>query len=182
MQSDESLLIACRQGDEHAWESLVERYQRLVFSIPRSAGLSSEAAADVFQAVFATLIEQLERIEQPERLRAWLVTTARRETWRVCRKERVVDHTDLDDQLIFLSDDQLLPDEVLLRLESQHEVRAAVNLLDQRCRTLIMLLFYRVDPAPYDEIAAILQTTEGSIGPTRARCLQKLRRLLSTQE
>lgn len=181
MQSDESLLMACRQGDESAWEALVERYQRLVFSIPLRAGLSSQAAADVFQTVFATLIEQIERIEQPERLGAWLVTTARRETWRVSRKERVADHATIDDELLFLSDEQLLPDEVLLRLESQHEVRAAVNLLDQRCRTLIMLLFYRPEPAPYDEIAAILQTTEGGIGPTRARCLQKLRRLLSTQ-
>lgn len=181
MQSDESLLMACRQGDESAWEVLVERYQRLVFSIPRRAGLSSEAAADVFQMVFATLLEQLERIEQPERLGAWLVTTARRETWRVSRTERVADHADLEDELLSLSDDQLLPDEVLLRIESQHEVRSAVNLLDQRCRTLIDLLFYRSEPAPYDEIAVVLQTTEGSIGPTRARCLQKLRRLLSTQ-
>lgn len=180
MQSDESLLMACRQGDEHAWETLVERYQRLVFSIPRRAGLSTQAAADVFQTVFATLIEQIERIEQPERLGAWLVTTARRETWRVSRKERAADHAD-SDELLFLSDEQLLPDEVLQRLEAQHEVRAAINLLDQRCRTLIILLFYRPEPAPYDEIAAILQTTEGSIGPTRARCLQKLRRLLSTE-
>jgi RNA polymerase sigma factor (sigma-70 family) len=179
VQSDESLLQACRDGDESAWEALVERYQRLVFSVPRRAGLSPEAAADVFQAVFATLVEHIDRIEQPERLSAWLVTTARRESWRVNRKEQSSQAASSDDdELERQTDRYLLPDEVLVRLELQHEVRAALDRLDKRCRDLLLLLYYRPEPAPYTEIAATLQTPEGSIGPTRARCLQKMRRLL----
>jgi RNA polymerase sigma factor (sigma-70 family) len=71
-------LQACRRGDEAAWEALVERYQRLIYTIPRRAGLDKDQAAEVFQEVFTTLFEKLETIEQPERLQAWLVTTARR--------------------------------------------------------------------------------------------------------
>ena len=79
-QSDEELLRACRRGDEAAWEALVRRYQRLVYAVPRRAGLDEDAAADVFQDVFATLLENVGAIEQPSRLHAWLVTTARRKT------------------------------------------------------------------------------------------------------
>ncbi len=85
--SDESLLLACRSGDAMAWETLLRRYQRLVYSVPRRAGLGNDLAADVFQQVFAKLVEQVERIEQPARIGAWLVTTARRESWRVSRQE-----------------------------------------------------------------------------------------------
>src|SRR5919204_2083311 len=85
--SDEALIWACRRGEAAAWEALVARYQRLVYAVPRRAGLNEEASGEVFQRVFAVLVEQLDRIEQPERIRAWLVTTARRETWRVGRAE-----------------------------------------------------------------------------------------------
>ena len=75
-----------------------------------------------------------------------------------------------------------MPGEELIRLEEQHKVRTAVAALDQRCRQLLTLLFYRPEPASYTEIAASLGTSEGSIGPTRARCLQKVRRLLDDSE
>ncbi|HWS56894.1 MAG TPA: hypothetical protein VN228_22340, partial [Pyrinomonadaceae bacterium] len=68
----------------------------------------------------------------------------------------------------------ILPDEALVQLERQHLVRAALEELDERCAKLLRLLFYRAEPPPYSEIAAALGTTEGSIGPTRARCLKKL--------
>ncbi|MDB5076880.1 MAG: putative polymerase sigma factor, partial [Chloroflexi bacterium] len=83
--SDGALLLACRQNDQAAWVALIARYQRLIYSIPRRAGLNPEQAADVFQQVFATLVEHLDQIEHPDRIGPWLVTTARRETWRVSR-------------------------------------------------------------------------------------------------
>src|SRR5687768_4067448 len=86
--SDTELVLACRAGEPAAWEQLVRRYQRLVYSIPRRAGLDEDGAADVFQQVFVTLVEHLERIDDPSRLKAWLVTTARREAWRVSRLQR----------------------------------------------------------------------------------------------
>jgi len=180
--SDEALVLACRRGDATAWEMLIARYQRLVFSIPRRAGLDAELSAEVFQQVFKILLEQLDQIEQPMYIGAWLATTARREARRVRQRERAIPltPTDGEDKDNDIPDTALLPDEVLLRLEEQHKVRTAVTALDDRCRRLLMLLFYRPDPLPYAEIAATIGTTEGSIGPTRARCLQKLRRLLES--
>ena len=183
-RTDEQLLLDCRRGDETAWEALVQRYQRLIYAIPRRAGLDEDLAAEVFQEVFATLLQNVERIEQPSRLHAWLVTTARRKTWRLLRRESGTQSLSPDDDdeggglLDTLADRALLPDEALLQLEQQHLVRAALAELDARCRDLLQMLFYAAESPPYSEIAARLGTTEGSIGPTRARCLQKLLKLL----
>ncbi|HVF57885.1 MAG TPA: sigma-70 family RNA polymerase sigma factor [Pyrinomonadaceae bacterium] len=178
-QTDEQLLLACRRGEEAAWEALVRRYQRLIYAIPRRAGLDEDAASEVFQDVFATLLENIEGIEQPSRLHAWLVTTARRKTWRLIRRSGATrgfggSEDDTDSEMYDVADARLLPDETLQQLEEQHLVRAALGDLDERCRKLLELLFYRHEPPPYSEIAAALGTTEGSIGPTRARCLRKL--------
>lgn len=181
-RTDEQLLLACRAGDEGAWEALVRRYQRLIVTIPRRAGLDEDAAADVFQEVFATLLENIESIEQPSRLQAWLVTTARRKTWRVVRRLSAVrpfgGDDEADAEMYDVADERVLPDEALVKLEQQHTVRAGLASLDERCRRLLTMLFYSPEPPPYSEIAAALQTTEGSIGPTRARCLRKLLSLL----
>jgi RNA polymerase sigma factor (sigma-70 family) len=87
-QSDAELLAHCRRGGQAAWAVLVRRYQALIYTIPRRAGLPEEAAADVFQFAFVRLFEQLDRIEDPSRLRAWLVTTAKRETLRLLELAR----------------------------------------------------------------------------------------------
>ena len=183
--SDKELLAACRRGEETAWEELVHRYQRLIFTIPRRAGLDEDQAADVFQEVFATLLRKLDDIDDPERLHAWLVTTARRTTWRVISKAQqsvsVDDNSQsLEERLAATPDNAALADEVLLRLEEQHRVRCALTRLDERCQKLLKLLFYESEPLSYAEIAAELGTSEGSIGPTRARCLEKLLRLLES--
>lgn len=181
--SDEKLLQACRRGDGVAWEMLVKRYQKLIYTIPRRAGLDEDEAADVFQEVFITLFEKLDGIEHPERLHAWLVTTARRKTWRqISRRRTLQQPTDSaeagEKEFENLPADAPLPDEVLMKLEEQHRVRTALNALDERCRKLLTVLFYSVETPPYSEIAATLGVPEGSIGPTRARCLQKLLKTL----
>lgn len=183
---DAALLRACREGDPEAWEALVRRYQRLIYAIPRRAGLSDDLAAEVFQRVCVTLIEHLDRITQPERLSAWLTTTARRESWRQLRAQRatltLATGEDAADALHDLPDDAFLPDELVERAEQQHSVRLALAELDERCRDLLHLLFYRNEPPPYAEIAAALNMPAGSIGPTRARCLQKLQRILGEHD
>lgn len=181
---DAALLRACRDGDPEAWEKLVRRYQRLIYTIPRRAGLNDELAAEVFQRVCVTLFEHLDRITQPERLSAWVTTTARRESWRQLRGQRAAvslgpgDGDTLED----LPDTALQPDELVERAEQQHAVRAGLAELDERCRDLLTLLFYRSEPPPYAEVAARLNMPAGSIGPTRARCLQKLQRVLAERE
>ena len=178
-QSDKELLAECRRGDESAWEALVKRYQRLIYTISRRAGLDAEQSAEVFQDVFMTLLERLDSIEQPERLQAWLVTTARRKSLRVLYNEKSLqplnERDEEDEEAIAeRADEALLPDEVLMRIEEQHRVRTAVESLDKRCRQLLSLLFYSSEPLSYAEVAQAMGTSEGSIGPTRARCLKKL--------
>lgn len=182
-QSDRDLVLACRRGDESAWEALVLRYQRLIYTIPRRAGLNDDLAAEIFQEVFTTLFEKLDEIDDPAKLKAWMVTTARRKTWRLKsrenRSQKFEDSEEAEEsEFSKLPDNAPLADEVLIQLEEQHRVRAAVWALDERCRKLIEMLFYRNEAPAYSEIAARLGGTEGSIGPTRARCLQKLLRLL----
>lgn len=181
--SDLQLVLACRRGDQRAWEKLTRRYQRLVYAIPRRAGLDEDQAAEIFQDVFTTFFQKLNDIEEPERLQAWLVTTARRKTWRTISKTHRRSGSDakVDEQAhesAAIPDEAPLPDEQLIILEEQHRIRMALSLLDPRCRTLLQMLFYLPEPASYAEIAAALGIPEGSIGPTRARCLGKLLRLL----
>jgi RNA polymerase sigma factor (sigma-70 family) len=183
-KTDEQLIAACLRGDETAWETLVVRYQRLVYAVPRRAGLNEDAAAEIFQDVFTTLLESLPRLEQPDRLHAWLVTTAKRKTWHAIKRARSAfpfagaGGEGREDETPDIPDTALLPDATLEQLERQHLVRAALGRMDERCRSLLSLLFYRDEPPAYAEIAAALGVPEGSIGPTRARCLKKLLGLL----
>lgn len=178
--SDEALVLACAKGDAVAWDVLVDRYKRLIFTIARRTGLDVDQATDVMQIVFAILIEHIDTIVHPEQLGAWLVATTRREALRLRRRERTTPAA-LDapeqyaEEVLDLSP---LPDEQVELLEEQHRVRTAVNMLDERCRRLLTLLFLTREQPTYTEIAAIMGMREGAIGPTRARCLQKLRRLL----
>ncbi len=184
-RSDAELVRDCRRGQDTAWEILVKRYQRLIYAIPRRAGLDEDDAAEIFQEVFTTLLEKLDGIEQPERLHAWLVTTAKRKTWRFISRRRIStvtprdDEDEAEDALLKLPDNAPLPDATLQKLEEQHQVRAALAQIDERCRKLLTMLFYATETPPYAEVAGALGISEGSIGPTRARCLQKMMRLLS---
>lgn len=181
--SDLQLVLACRRGDQLAWEKLIRRYQRLIYAIPLRAGLDEDQAAEIFQDVFTTFFQKLNDIEEPEKLQAWLVTTARRKTWRTIttpqhRMRPKVEAIESTHEAVAVRDETPLPDEQLLLLEEQHRIRTAVSMLDDRCRRLVEMLFYRAEPPSYAEIAASLGIPEGSIGPTRARCLGKLLRIL----
>lgn len=186
--SDEVLIGLCREGREAAWSTLVRRFQRLVYTVPRRAGLGEAQAADVFQAAFSRLFEHLHRLDDPARVRAWLVTTARRETLRVLEEARRIvdlapaspDGDAAEDPLESIPDSAPLPDGLLADLQEQHRVRAALERLEPRSRQLLELLFIEDPTPPYAEIAARLGIAEGSIGPTRARALAKLRMLMES--
>lgn len=180
--TDAALVLACREGEEAAWVELVKRYQRLVFSIPRRAGLDEAVSADVFQHVFSTLLNKLDQINDPSKVRSWLITTARRETWRISRLQTTTISIDADEQeegSFELPDEQPLPEEIIQRLEEQQLVRIALTELGDPCRQLLELLFYSTQQQSYESISAVLNMPVGSIGPTRVRCLQKLRSLLA---
>lgn len=181
--SDESLVQRCREGDQAAWAALVERFQRLVYTVPRRMGLGEADAADVFQHVFSRLFESLARIEDPARIRAWLVTTARRESLRLVGEQaRVVavagapeGDDAYTDPLDAVPAPDPLPEDQLAALQEEDRLRRALDLLDDRARGFLELLFLQEPPLSYSDIATHLGISEGSIGPTRARCLEKLR-------
>jgi RNA polymerase sigma factor (sigma-70 family) len=181
--SDAALIQACRGGDEAAWATLIGRYQRLVYSVPRRAGLDEEAAADIFQEVFVALVRGLDTLEQPGRVSAWLLTLTKRSTWRHL-KRRIATRTSLttlDESAEMLEDGEPLPEDVMLLMEEQHDVRTAMGEIDDRCQRLLRLLFYTPTPPVYAEIAVALGIAEGSIGPIRARCLERLQRRLQRE-
>jgi RNA polymerase sigma factor (sigma-70 family) len=182
---DAALVARCRRGEEAAWKSLVQRYQRLVYAIVRRMGHDEHTAADVFQAVFARLIAHLPRIADPRRLQAWIVTTTKREGLLALRRaKRTVSMTPVDasgDEAAGwdIADDALLPEDVLANLQQLDLVRHALGRLGEPCRELLQLLFRDdEDKLPYEEVARMLGMQIGSIGPTRSRCLGKLRRLV----
>ena len=178
--SDAQLIAACINGQAWAWDALVDRYKRLVYSIALRAGLGQEDAADVFQTVFTVLIENLRDIREPQGLAAWLMTTAKRVSWNTLRRQRrIADDGDETALERATADEWLLhghPDEG--QWADQALVREAVQRIEERCKRLLWLLYYDVREPSYDEISRRLKMPLGSIGPTRARCLQKLRTVL----
>ena len=186
-ENDAALVARCLRGDGAAWGLLVKRYQRLVYTIVRRIGLDEHGAADVFQTVFARLVEQLPRIQDPSRLQAWIVTTAKREALlQRGRGQRNVsmtqdDGSDEDGAGEWdLADESPIAEQALQDLQQLNALRDALDRLDARCRDMLLLLFRdEDDKLSYDEVARRLGAPVGSIGPTRSRCLDKLRRLVS---
>lgn len=181
-RDDADLVRACRNGDETAWNELVERYQRLIVTIPRRAGLSEEQASDVFQEVFMTLLEKLDSIEQPDRIRSWMVTTAKFKTWAIVRgdKGRFAPETEeeMELEMANLKDRSPLADEMLIEVEQQHIIRTALAKLEERCRKILSMIYLRDSAASYAQVAEEIGVGETSISPMRARCLQKLAKIL----
>ena len=175
VEDDPTLIARCLDGDQDAWVTLVGRYNRLVFAVARRAGLSQEDAEDTFQVVFTTLYRRLEGLRNQERLASWLITTTHREAIRVRR--HVVPQDELSDEVP--AGETPTEDVVESELQSQ-TVRDALAALDDRCATLLRALFLEADQA-YTGIADRLGIAVGSIGPTRARCLAKLRSLLDAR-
>lgn len=182
--NDAELVAACRRGDENAWNTLVDRYQRLIFTIPRRAGLSEEQAADVLQEVFLTLFEKLDEIEQPDRIRSWIVTTAKFKTWGIVRGSKGFfspeTEEEMEREMLNLSDASPLADEVLIEIEQQHLIRTALKELEERCQKILSMIYLRDAAASYAEVAHEIGVGETSISPMRSRCLQKLAKILKS--
>jgi len=169
-----SLVRSAADGDAVAWNRLVQQFSLHLWSVVRGYRLTDEESADVFQETWLRLIQNLGHIKDPERLGAWLATTARMEALRVLRGRSTP--TDLDD-LSGIEDHDRSPEDALLASERDQALRHAIGQLPVRCQKLLELL-YSEPPPSYADIAAAVGASIGSIGPTRARCLQRLRELL----
>jgi RNA polymerase sigma factor (sigma-70 family) len=149
----------------------------------RSPGLSDEQAADVFQEVFLTLFEKIDEIEQPEKVRSWIVTTAKFKTWGVVRSSKGLYSPETEEEMELemanLADTTPLADDLLVELEQQHMIRTALKLLEERCQKILSMLYLSDSSASYAEVAEAVGVGETSISPLRSRCLKKLEKLLS---
>ncbi|MFN8473384.1 MAG: sigma-70 family RNA polymerase sigma factor [Anaerolineae bacterium] len=175
--TDVELIEACLDGEQAAWNELVDRYKWLVYSVARRSGLSATDIDDAFQNVFTIVFRRLSSVRNHESLPAWVVTIARRECFHIGKSLPV--GQDLDDDIAEEASGRGEPfvDEIH-RWERQNMVRAAMDQLDPRSRTLLEALFLEVPTPSYQEIASRLDIPEGSIGPTRARAVKKLENIL----
>jgi RNA polymerase sigma factor (sigma-70 family) len=174
MEEVAAVVRAAAGGDEAAWGWLVDRFGGLVWAIARAHRFNDTDAADVAQTTWLRLIEHLDRIRDPERVGAWIATTARRECLRTLRgSSRQVPVG--DDELLEVDDPHApTPDTRLVDAERHAALWRAINTLPTRCRQLLRVLL--ADPPPsYEEVSAALDMPIGSIGPTRGRCLERLR-------
>lgn len=169
------LLPAAAAGDADAWEALVEEYGTMVWAVARSFGLDESTAGDVSQTVWLRLQEHIGAIREPRALPGWLSTTAKREALRVLRRRRREVYHERD---IPVEDPTRAVDDADEAADRRSRVGHALHRLSEACRQLLRLL--TVEPAlSYDEIASLLGRPRGSLGPTRARCLDHLRRELA---
>lgn len=174
---DQHLLQACRAGDEAAWNRLLDKYERLVYSIPLNYGLSVEDADDITQLVFTALIQRLEDLSDDSNLAGWLTVVARRHTWRVLYRRRRETVEDFDNESI----SSLLPSRTnpIEQWELTEWLHRGLSLIGERCRTLLIALYFEAEEPSYAELAHRFGIPQGSIGPTRARCLQRLQQMLT---
>jgi len=170
--STADLLAGALRGEQPAWDGLVARYGRLVWAVARGFQLSASDAADLSQTVWLRLVEHLDSIKEPDRLGSWLGTTTRREAIRLLQRRNMEIPDELGDEQSDRGEDG--PEETAVAADEHAQLRAALERLPERCRKLLRVMAAS-DEANYTEVAAALDMPVGSIGPTRSRCLEKLR-------
>lgn len=181
---DARLVERCLAGDARAWDALVRRHERLVYAVARSYRLTDPDLSDVFQDVFAALVRGLPRLRDARALVRWLSST----TDRIARAVEFRRRRELALRAGDSESWESLPDtgpEVgadLDQLEAQAHVRLALAELPERCRRLLTALYYEDPPPAYTALARRLGMPVGSLGPTRARCMDRLRQALERRE
>jgi len=178
---DQDLIQRCRQGSVGAWHQVLNRYERLVYSIPLRYGLSREDAADVAQHTFTVLVQNMDNLAEDSRLGAWLSTVARRNSWRLLeRKRREIGSEHLEGASLAESAVVLGKSDAdsIEHWELADWLDAGLSQISESCRELLLALYFQPERSSYAEVAERLGMPLGSIGPTRARCLKRLKQVL----
>jgi len=173
-ESIESIWAGVRSGSSEAWAVLVRLLAPVVFSTARRWGLGYSDSEEISQQTWLALYVARNEIEDPVALPAWLIRVASRKAQRLLRDRQ----RDLNLPSGSSMETPSLPDDDLLALERQACLRLALTRLDERCRMLVEALFLQDSPGSYDQIAKKLGLSPNSLGPIRARCLKRLRRIL----
>jgi len=169
------LVRAAADGDQSAWRELIDRHHRLVWHVARSHRLSEADAADVCQSTWIALAERIARLHSPAGLPGWLITTARRESLRVIADRARVVVTEVAEAP---ADDETWPENTTLRTELDDLLWRAFATLPERCRTLLGLVAF-APGVSYARLASAIGVAPGSVGNTKGRCLDVLRRTLA---
>lgn len=176
-RTDSELVNLCLKGDATAWESLILRYRRFIYSFPVKFKFKRQDIADVFQSVCVSLLEHLQELKDETKIHAWLSTTATRHCLRVLTEKQKETPT-ADEEFEEPLDPTLNLEEIRLLSEAQQGLRDCVDSLPSKCRSLIDLLYFDQQSPTYQEISETLGIPVANIGPNRARCLEKLRKIL----
>ena len=163
------------RSNESAWRQLIARYEPLVYAVATRSGLSFAEAADCFQQTWTNLFKSRRKLKDPERISAWLVTTAKREAIRLLKRRTEMQE---DDQYGQAPDKSPLPDVELEQLQLRNHVQWSLKQIDGRCQTLIKLLFYAPEDMSYEQVAEKLGISANALGPARKRCLERLKKIL----
>jgi RNA polymerase sigma factor (sigma-70 family) len=176
--TDARLVSECLRGSEAAWSALIEKYKNLIFSIPIKYGFSSDDATDIFQAVCVELLSELPKLKKPKALPKWIMQVAAHKCFHHKRQMQRTETREPDDESFETS---VAPraEGILREAEEEQALRQALADLPSRCRRLIEVLFFEEPPRPYQQLAAELGLSTGSIGFIRQRCLERLRKNLS---
>ncbi len=179
--NDDELIAACRNGDTAAWESILQRYERLIYSIPLYLGLSVEDAADIAQITFTALIKNLNDFHQGTSLKAWLTTVARRHSWRLRKQHTIAQKSDIELDLLteYAPDLGLRATQGVEAWEILQWLEDGLSQLNDRCQQLLRSLYLDSHAASYADLSSRMSIPMGSIGPTRKRCLERLRQILT---
>ena len=174
---DEKLVQDCLNGDENAWNTLIDKYKRLIYSVPVKYGLSPDDAADIFQNVCVDLFQNLSKVRKIESLRSWLITVATHKCFH--HKKQQKPNVELDAMEQEVAEDIAAVPQVMAEVEEEQAVRDAIEKLSPRCAELVKMLFFQQPPLPYIEVAQKLGLATGSIGFIRGRCLNRLQKILA---
>lgn len=178
LTSDARLVRECLRGSEAAWNELIEKYKKLIYSIPVKYGFSREDAADIFQAVCLDLLNDLPRLREPQALPKWLIQVSSHKCYQW--KRQMARSPQPGGEADQLPEPPVAPvaEGILREAENEQILREAIAALPERCQALVAMLFYESPSRPYREIAGSLGIAVGSIGFIRQRCLERLRRQL----
>jgi RNA polymerase sigma factor (sigma-70 family) len=175
---ERELVAACLAGDAAAWQRLLSRYQSVIWLTPKRFGLSDDDAAEVFQTVCLALFRGLPRLKRAAGLTRWVLTTTHRQSRDLARKRRREAPPQEEPDLALIPDPAPSVAALLEEAGTRATIRAAIEQLPPRCAELLHLLYLEADPLSYRDVARRFQIPEGTVGPTRARCLSRLREIL----
>jgi RNA polymerase sigma factor (sigma-70 family) len=174
---DTRLVRECLSGNEQAWSQLIEKYKALIYSIPVKYGLPPDEAADVFQTTCMELLTRLPQLREPSALPKWLMQVAHHQCYRWKRQSQRVVSRDARPDLPE-SETPAIAETLVQQTQEEQMLREAIATLAPKCRRLIELLFFETPSRPYREVASELGLAVGSIGFTRQKCIDRLRRRL----